>query len=83
MKTFKDLEFFWDFNIDRARLNFKNDYGISVITGKYACSDSEHPYECAVLYKGDITYITHITNDVIGYCNEKMVTDIMKEIQEL
>ena len=62
-------------------INFENKYGISVITGGYG--DKENPYEIAVLYDNEITYNTHITDDVIGYNNEEGVTRIMKQIQEL
>ncbi len=90
MKTFNDLKF----NLHPKRgldtqaiMFFDNGYGISVITGEYAYGYGERPYECAVI-KGnnenwEITYDTPITNDVIEYCDEKEVTEIMKQIQEL
>ena len=87
MKTFKDLAFefypYGVFSSTRAVLYFENEYGISVITGKGAYSNSENPYEIAVLYNGEITYNTDITDNVIGWQNEDNVTDIMKKIQEL
>lgn len=88
MKTFKDLEFEkWPQNVgydaSRAFMEFPNGYGISVITGKMAYSDEKHPYEAAVLYKGDL-YCTIInTEGVIGHLDEEGVTEIMKKIQEL
>lgn len=87
MKTFKDLEFKKHpmFGVGtlqtHARMSFKNDYGISVITGGYGSASK--PYEIAVLYKGEITYNTHITDDVIGYLTSDEVTEIMFKIQEL
>jgi hypothetical protein len=85
MKTFKDLKFKTHAHPDmfdtHARINFENNYGISVITGGYG--DKNSPYEIAVLYDNKITYNTYITDDVIGYNNEKSVTRIMKQIQEL
>lgn len=90
MKTFNDLKF----NLHRVKgfdtqaiMFFNNGYGISVVTGKYAYGDDKSPYECAVI-KGNernwhIVYNTPITNDVIGYCDKKQVTKIMKQIQEL
>lgn len=91
MKTFKDLVFNKHFNFPsfatQAKMFFPNGYGISVVTGEFAYSNRENPYECGVL-KGNsdewsLTYDTPITNDVIGYCNEEKVTEIMKQIQEL
>lgn len=91
MKTFKDLVFnkhpnFPMFSM-QARMFFPNGYGISVVAGEYAYSDNENPYECGVLKgnsdKWDLTYDTPITDDVIGYCDEEKVTEIMKQIQEL
>ena len=90
MKTFNDLKFNLHPNPKfdtQAIMFFKNGYGISVITGKDAYSDDENPYECAVI-KGNkriwyMVYDTPITNDVIGFCDENKVTEIMKQIQEL
>ena len=88
MKTFNDLEFkIHPNNIigfkQAARMHFDNGYGVSVITGSGAYSDSEHPYEVAVLKDNDLCYSTHITDDVIGYNNEDDVTNIMRQVQEL
>ena len=90
MKTFNDLKFNLHpnhaFNT-QAVMFFDNGYGISVITGKCAYSNDENPYECAIIKgnkeKWNIVYDTPITNDVIGYCDEDKVTEIMKQIQEL
>lgn len=91
MKTFEDLVFkkhptFPEFDV-QAKMFFPNGYGISVIAGKYAYSNNENPYECAVLKgnseKWNLTYDTPITDDVIGYCDEKKVTEIMEQIQKL
>ena len=91
MKTFEDLVFkkhpSFPMPAMQAKMFFPNGYGISVITGKYAYSDDENPYECAVLIgnseKWNLTYDTPITDDVIGYCNEEKVTEIMEQIQKL
>ena len=87
MKTFKDLIFEnhpvqSHFNT-QAEMNFKNDYGVSVITGEGAYSSDSEPYEVAIKYKGSLTYNTPITDDVIGYQTEDDVTEIMKQVQEL
>ena len=87
MKAFKDLKFkkHPNFGIggfrEQAEMKFKNDYGVSVITGGYG-NDSA-PYEVAVLYKDGLCYDTPITDDIIGYLTEDGVTDIMKKVQEL
>jgi len=87
MKTFKDLDFkihpYGVFSSTRAVMHFENEYGISVITGKGAYVNSASHYEVAVLYNGEITYNTDITDKVIANQNEDNVTDIMKKIQEL
>ena len=87
MKTFKDLEFKIHPNHPlfdtQAEMHFENGYGVSVITGKSAYSNSINTYEVAILFEGQITYNTHITDDVIGYQDEDDVNDIMKKVQEL
>jgi hypothetical protein len=83
MKTFADLEFKpheLGGNNTRARLNFDNGYGISVIT----LPDVGYTgYEIAVLADDEITYGTPITDDVIPYLSSDEVTEIMRQIQEL
>ena len=92
-KTFNDLKFHADTDfhpfgsISRARLFFPNGYGVSVIIGSFSYGGDEGLYECAVL-KGkegnsELCYSTPITDDVIGYCDEDKVTEIMKQIQDL
>lgn len=87
MKTFKDLKFknhptgFPDSG--HAILNFDNGYGVSVIYGSMFYSSGKGSYELAVLYKGELTYNTHITNDVIGYQSGEQVTKIMEQVQQL
>lgn len=87
MKTFKDLQFekhpaYIGF-ITQAKMNFKNNYGVSVITGNSSYTSISEPYEVAILYKDELTYNTYITNDVLGYQTEDMVTKVMKQVQEL
>ncbi len=93
MKTFRSLKFKkhgltgLTGLTSHAELFFPNGYGISVITGEYAYSGADEPYEIAVL-KGNkkeakITYRTPITDDVIGHLTEEEVTKIMKDIQDL
>ena len=70
-------------NAKHAIMNFENGYGVSVIIGKCFLSNGVDTYEVAVLYNGDITYNTEITNDVIGRLSENEVTEVMKQIQLL
>ena len=88
MKTFKDLKFESHGNDalgfdTQARMDFDNKYGVSVITGDSAYTSDSEPYEVAVMLNGSLTYDTDITDDVIGHCTEKMVTDIMKKVEKL
>lgn len=96
LKTFADLKFENHPNKStvhgtfdkQAKLFFNNGYGVSVITGGSGVySDSEYPFEMAVL-KGHaddwtLCYNTKVTDDVIGYLNEQNVTEKMKEVQLL
>lgn len=90
-KTFNDLSFeqhpnavsiFGSFK-SQARVDFNNGYGVSVVNGAGAYSDDMKPYEVAVFKDGDICYDTPITNDVIGYCDNDDVTEIMIKVQQL
>ncbi len=93
MKTFKDLEFGkhpiagsnneYFKSAKHAVMNFDNGYGISVVLGKFAYSNGIDTYEAAVLFKGELTYNTHITNDVKGHLSEIEVTEMMEQIQKL
>lgn len=87
MANFNDLKFKTDSSpfgfMERARLQFPNGYGISVIRGTYSYGGDEGLYECAVLKNDELCYDTPITNDVIGYCDEDKVNEIIKQIEEL
>ena len=83
--TFEDLVFIERkdfFGGTRARMDFPNGYGISVITGPNAYCD-DGTYEVAVFKNGDLCYDTDITDDVIGYVTPEGVTDLMKRIAAL
>ena len=87
IKTFKDLEFKphrWEPNSLQAVLNFDNDYGVSVLFGDYFYSNTSlNTYEVGILFEGHLCYTTPLTDDVIGYCTESEITEIMRKIQEL
>lgn len=59
----------------RARMLFPNGHAISIITGKAAQTDEEHPYEAMIWTNND-------ESDVIGYLDEEGVTSLMIELQK-
>ena len=86
MKTFNDLDFKPHPHVDGvvSRITFENGYGASVVKHDFSYGGKDGLYELAVLdIKGEITYSTHITNDVVGYLNENEVTDLLEQIQKL
>ena len=89
MKKFQDLPFFpindAPFMVGKkARMNFDNGFGVSVVSHSYSYGGRSGLYEVAVLDSNDeLTYDTPVTNDVIGYLTEEEVSDVMKQVQEL
>lgn len=93
MKTFKDLKFephsIAKSGLDKykdakqATETFENGYGVSVLFGRCFYSNGKDTYEVAVLFNGDITYNTDITDGVIGHLSEKEVTEVMSKMQLL
>lgn len=86
MKTFEDIEFekhpyFEDGVI--GKLNFDNGYGVSVVNGIGDYTNSSAEYEVAIFKNDNFCYSIPIADDVIGYCSSKVVTEIMKQVQEL
>ncbi len=68
----------------QAVVNFSNGYGASVITGSWARTLDNAPYEIAVMTDdGYVCYSTPITGDTVGYLNEKEADEILKQIREL
>ena len=86
MKEFKDLEFVphpMGSGV-QSLIEFENGYGASIVRTPYTYGGGEGLYELAVLdTKGEITYDTPITDDVIGYLTEDGVTQLITEIQLL
>ena len=87
-KTFQDLRFKPQSFLKgvQAILFFPNGYGISVVRNVLSRT-TVNTWEIAIL-KGtesyyDLCYDTPITDDVIGYCSEEDVSNIMKQIQDL
>jgi len=96
MKTFKDIEFKpHSFGEGlHGLLFFPNGYGVSVVRYKNPISETyssytsnEDEWEVAVLYgdenEWNITYNTHITDDVIGHLSEGGVEQIITLVQDL
>ena len=86
MKTFNDLDFKPHPHVDGviSRIIFENGYGASVVKHDFSYGGKDGLYELAVLdTKGEITYSTHITDDVIGYLTTQEVTDLLEQIQKL
>ncbi len=86
MKTFDDLKFKPHKlvkNCGQATICFENEYGVSVIYGMEFYSTGIGSYEVAITYKGELTFDTSITSDVIGYQSKEQVTEIMKKVQQL
>lgn len=58
---------------------FPNGYGASVIHGL-----NSYGIEMAVLYDGELTYNTPVTDDVIGHIeSQERFDDLLKQIYEL
>ncbi len=87
MLTFEDLQFEKHPNSPmfdkQAKIAFENGYGVSVVTGTSAYSSEDTPYEVAVLFEDEICYTSGITDDVIGYCTEEKVSEVMAVLQQI
>ena len=87
MKTFNDLDFNpMDMGIGigvKARINFDNGYGASVVKSPYSYGGNQGLYELAIIKDDAICYDTPITDDVLGYLTEDQVSDYLCQIQEL
>ena len=85
MKTFKDLQFKKHRIFpsgEQAEITFKNNYGVSVITGDGAYQ-SDGNYEVAVIYEDSLCYTTDITSDVLTHQSIENINDIMFKLQNL
>ena len=87
MKKFKALKF-KDHGIGggakQARVQFDNGYGASIVTGTMFYTNTESPFELAVLTAdGSLCYSTPITDDVIGYLTAAKVDELLVRISEL
>lgn len=64
-------------------IEFKNGYEASIISGKYANTDKDYPYELAVLKDGHVCYDTPITDEVIGHLTADEAGKILEKIEAL
>lgn len=74
-------------NGTHAVIFFDNGYGASVITGEFAYVSDSEPYELAVI-KGKeedwgITYLTPLTDDVIGHQAAEQIEKLLDDIAAL
>ena len=90
MKTFKDLEFFQDEDLQgkSAGIIFDNNFGVSVIQNPYSHGGKKGLYELAVLYMSpEMKYSKlHYDNDVaqgyvVGHLTQEEVSELMVKVQ--
>ena len=87
MKTFKDLVFEPSeslLNGIKARIDFDNGYGASVIKNRFSYGGSAGFYELGVTKDDELHYDNPVANgDVIGWLEEEEVSKLLIEIQNL
>lgn len=64
-------------------VTFPNGYQASIVRGQYTYGGDEGLFEIAVMLDGEIVYDTSVTDDVIGWLNDKDVIDVCKRIAAL
>jgi len=62
---------------------FPNGYSASVIQGPHTYGGPGGLWEVAVFKSGHLCYNTPITNDVLGYCDDAAVADLLVRIAAL
>ena len=67
----------------RHLYEFPNGYGASVIQGEYTYGGPQGLWEVAILDGGELCYTTPITEDVIGYCTDEDVAELLLKIAKL
>lgn len=63
------------------RFEFPNGYGASVINDGYGAEQGL--YEVGVLFQGNLTYETPITDDVLGCLDEAEVVAVLDQVEAL
>ena len=67
----------------RARHDFKNGYGVSVIKTQYSYGGDEGLYELAVMKNGSLCYDSGITDDVMGNMTPSGISDVLVRVEAL
>lgn len=84
MIKFNELKFNIEDDMARATVHFENGYGASIVQGRWSYGGPEGLFEIGVLDdKGQLTYATPITDDVIGYLTTEGVEEVLQQISEL
>ena len=73
-KSFKDLSF----KDNIATLKTKNGYTVVVRTGKGTATTVGSPYELEIIPTNSL-----ISDDIIGYCSEDDITQLINDVQSL
>ena len=73
-KSFADLVF----ENDKASIRLKNGYTVVVRTGKGTATTIGSPYEFEL-----IPFNSVVCDDIVGYCNEEEITQLLYEVQSL
>ena len=83
--TFKDLDFKTSNTLKGvwARVDFDNGFGASIISNDASYGGNSGLYEIAVLRGDDITSATDVTDDVVGWLDDKDVTRTLNAISKL
>ena len=67
----------------QAVIHFENGYGASVIKHPRSYGGPDGLFEIAVLKDGQLCYDTPITDDVIGWCDDNKVEEVLNSIKNL
>lgn len=67
----------------RHRYHFANGYEASVVQGPHTYGGSSGLWEVAVCTSSGLCYDTPITDDVIGWCDDAKVAELLMKIAAL
>jgi len=67
----------------QVRIAFANNYGASIIRKPGSYGYGQGFFEIGVLHKGELTYDTPITDDVLGFVRPEEVGIYLQKISEL
>jgi hypothetical protein len=92
MKTIKDYtQYIIDFNSINNGMQllfrFDNNYGVSVVSHSFSYGNNQEKFEIAIIKFNsedddnfELTYDTHITNDVLGYQSKEDVISVIEKV---